>query len=144
MSLHVRAAGPEGLKFLAQALGLAVTSGFTAIEALHADTGHVVGMVGFDRWTDNSAEMHVWLAQPSATRALLWPAFHYLFEQQNRGVAIGVVAASNARALRMDKHVGFVEVARIKDGKAQGEDLVLLELRKENCKWLKRTTRRAA
>lgn len=140
----VSAAPPENCAGLAQILGLAVTPQFRAIQAQREDTGEVVGMVGFDRWTDNAVELHVWFSKPNALRALLTPAFQFAFEQNGKGVALGVVGSLNSRALEMDKHLGFEEVARIKDGKAPGEDLVLLQLRKENCKWLKRDLRKAA
>ena len=62
--------------------------------------------------------------------------FNYIFNTAGRGVVIGVTPADNAPALKFNKHIGLVELYRIKDGYAQGVDYVVQELRKENCRYI--------
>jgi hypothetical protein len=68
-------------------------------------------------------------------REFLHAGFSYMFDQMGCKVVLGLVDADNEAALRFDAHVGFTEVARIKDG-AGDCDLVVFEMRREDCKWL--------
>jgi hypothetical protein len=101
--------------------------------------GGVRGVVGFDGWTPNSVHMHVALDTPIAARELLRPSFAEAFAN-GRTLALGVVRAGNARILRLIRHLGFREAYRMKDGWAVGEDVVLFEMRREECRWLKEPT----
>ena len=49
---------------------------------------------------------------------------------------MGITPACNERAVRFIKHIGFVEVYRLKDGFEVGIDFVVTEYRKENCKYI--------
>jgi hypothetical protein len=49
------------------------------------------------------------------------------------------VNANNATAVKMDTNIGFEEFARIPDGYADGEDLIMLRLHRDSSrvqKWL--------
>lgn len=59
----------------------------------------------------------------------------YMFDQLGCNVVIGLVNADNEAALTFDKHFGFKECTRIADG-AGDCDLVVLTLRREDCRWL--------
>lgn len=110
------------------------------IEAIDAD-GNVRGMVVFDHWTPNAAQAHVALESMPAARALLFVAFDYLFHGCQRGVAIGLTPVHNARAMRLNRHLGFRVQHLIRDGWKQGEDVAVLELKKSDCRFLKEKTR---
>jgi hypothetical protein len=72
-------------------------------------------------------------------RAHLWSSFDYPFNQLGLEWMIGVVGESNKAALKMDYNLGFREFARIPDGFAVGEDLILMRLHKDSertKKWL--------
>lgn len=114
----------------------ALSPTFRAIEAVD-DEGNIRGMVGFDGWTQNAAQMHVAIESPGALRALLKPSFSYLFGEAGRSIALGLVPSHNETALRFDKHIGFRETYRVKDGWAPGDDMVLLEMRRDECRWLR-------
>ncbi len=59
----------------------------------------------------------------------------YLFDQLQCKVVIGLVDADNTAALQFDTHFGFREQTRIPNG-AGDCDLVVLTLRREDCRWL--------
>jgi RimJ/RimL family protein N-acetyltransferase len=147
MSLVVVAAPESHFGWLSERIGGQFTSAFRAIEAVDSATGQVVGMVGYDNWTKNSVQIHVALDSPLALRALVLrhdaPAFAYPFLQAGMGVLIGSVSSKNTRALALNKRLGFRQTHVIADGFAPGEDIILMEMRKEECRWLPAQRRRA-
>lgn len=101
--------------------------------------GVVEAMAGYDHWTPNSVNMHMYVRDPkSITRAFVREVFRFPFEIGGRGLVIGVTPSDNAAALDLNKHVGFRETYRVKDGWDVGVDMVVQEMRKEECRWLRR------
>lgn len=140
----VRAAKPVEFGWIEQRTSCAVGPGFRAI--LAEDNGRTLGMVGLDGWwgepgQGGSVQMHVAIERPIAVRKLAPAAFDYVFNQAGKMVAIGVVPAHNRRALEFDLHLGFREVHRVRDGWAPGDDMVLLEMRKDECRFIQRGRR---
>lgn len=117
-----------GLQYLPQ-LDL---KGLTGIDA----SGNVVALVGFDGWTHGSVCLHSWISPGALTRAFLREVARYPFSTGRR-VLIGKTPASNTRALRFNRHYGFEETYRIRDGFADGVDLIIQELRHDKCRWYK-------
>lgn len=95
---------------------------------------NVKGMLGFDTFKPNSCQAHLALDAPHVGRALFRGGAAWIF--RTRGLVLGSVVATNRACLSAAKRIGFVETHRVTDGWAAGVDLVSLELRKENCKWL--------
>lgn len=139
----VRAAPKEHFEWLVERTSCAITDGFRAIEAVDA-AGAVRGMVGFDSWMPNSCMMHIALDTPIAFRALLRPAFEYVFEETGRGIALGIIPTCNAKSLKLARHAGFSETHRIHNGWSDGVHVMLLEMRREHCRWLRRRQKEAA
>ena len=67
----------------------------------------------------------------------LWFSFYYAFEQLKVKKIIGLVESTNEKALKLDKHLGYVHEATIKDASPNG-DLHVLTITKSQCKYLKR------
>jgi RimJ/RimL family protein N-acetyltransferase len=131
----VRLAVTTDAGWLTERTGHAPGPGFRALVAL--DTAGVIrGGVGFDGWTPGSVHLHVVLDTPVAGRALLRSAFAEAFSG-GRLLVRGEVRASNARSLTLARRLGFRETHRVRDGWAAGEDMVLFEMRREECRWLK-------
>lgn len=100
--------------------------------------GELLAMVGFDDWTSNSVQMHVWLKNPHAiSRDLICECFRYAYEVANVGIVIGVTPCNNTAALELNRRLGFRRVYTLKDGFALGTDLAIQELRREECRWLR-------
>lgn len=111
-----------------------VTPDLRAIEAIDERTGRIVGMVGYNLWTKNSVNVHVAAESPSVWRSLLAPGFKCGFGYVE--VLLGVVYGDNAKSQRFARKLGFKETHRVKDGAAKGVDLVLFEMRKNECRYL--------
>lgn len=101
--------------------------------------GYIVAMVGFDDWTANSVQIHVWSAFPGAiTRRFIVECLEYVYITNGRGIVIGVTACNNVAALELNRRIGFRRVHTIKDGYALGTDLAIQEMRHEECRWLRK------
>ena len=121
-----------------------VTAGptFHAIAAID-DNGGIAGMVGFDGWLPNACSMHVALEDPHAFWTLVRPAFGIPFDHYGFACVVAPVVSTNKRSLRFVKGLGFREKASFRDAFGRGVDLVLFEMRREHCRWL-RPARKAA
>lgn len=139
----MRVQASSNFEWLVQRTGCELTARAKAIEAVDTH-GRIHGMVALDLWTVSAAHMHVALDSAAGSRALLRPAFEWLFVQGGRSLALGVIRASNLKSLRLAKHLGFRDLTRIRNGWAEGEDMCLLQMRKEECRWLQPPQKKAA
>lgn len=133
MSFTVRAS--RDLDWIAKRTQGSYSTGARAIEAIDR-AGRRVGMVGYDNWTPNSAEISIALESPIAWRALAKPAFQYPFSECDKGLLLARISSANKRSLQLTEHVGFKPTYRIEDAITPGVHLVLFEMRREHCRWL--------
>lgn len=134
MSWRAIATTPEDWPWLLERVGCFLTPAAKGVRVADRN-GITKAMALFDRWTYNCAEAHIAVDEPMALRTLCRETFPWYFAE--RGVLLGIVRASNAKALKLDLHLGFREQTRVSDGVAVGEDLVILRMRREECRWLK-------
>ena len=98
--------------------------------------GQVKAVVAFDNILDKSCQMHTAAIVPNwISKDLLWACFDYPFNILKVKVILATVASTNEEALKLDRHLGFVDKAYIEDAHIDG-DLVILAMRRENCRWL--------
>lgn len=103
--------------------------------------GNCLGGVIYESLISNLIFMHqagfsrLWL-----TGDMLWVVFDYPFNQLKVDKVAGTVPSSNHKLIEFNKRLGFVEECRIKDAYTDG-DLVVLTMRREDCRWLKLTPR---
>lgn len=140
--MNVYTAPPEHYPWIAKRAQLVIGPGFSALEAVD-DAGRIHAMVGYDGWCPGSVSMHVAMDNPAAMRSLIKPAFAIPFVQIEIPIVKGMVLSDNPRALALDLHLGFKEVARLRDWWAPGIDVILLEMRREDCRWI-HSSRKAA
>lgn len=99
--------------------------------------GDLLAVVVYNLWSGADIAMHV-AAMPGRrwmTRAFLRAVFRYPFVQLECQRVTGYVPASNADALRFDRHLGFVEEGRMREALPNGEDVIVLGLLKRECRW---------
>ena len=98
--------------------------------------GAVKAVVAFDNILDKSCQMHTAAIVPNwISKDLLWACFDYPFNILKVKVILASVASTNTEALKLDRHLGFVDKAYIEDAHIDG-DLVILAMRREDCRWL--------
>ncbi len=107
-----------------------------AIKAVDAG-GTIRGMVGYDLWTENAVTAHMAVDTPIAWRSLIPACFEYPFIECDKGLILAVIPADNAKSWGLAGHLGFKLVHTVRDGWARGVDLLMLELRRTDCRFLK-------
>lgn len=99
--------------------------------------GEFVAGTIFDNWTSTSAQIHVVVTDPIVFKhQYIQECMNYFFNTADREILIGITPSNNKRALKFNRHVGLKELFRIRDGFMFGVDLVVQELRKDDCRWI--------
>lgn len=101
--------------------------------------GELVAGVLYEDFNGANVIMHVasdgtgaWL-----TKDYLRTCFAYPFEQLGCKRVTGIVPSSNEKALAFDTHLGFEVEAVLTEAHPDG-DLVVLSMRRDDCRWLRR------
>jgi hypothetical protein len=103
------------------------------------EEGQVQTAVLYDYWTPNSVNAHIWSRTPKGlfSPGFIREIFVYPFLTCGRGLLIGVTPADCEASLRFSDALGFTEKYRIKDGWSVGTDMVIKEMRREECRWIR-------
>lgn len=102
------------------------------------EKGDVEWVVGYTAFIGKTCQMHMVNLKGGYTpKKLLRDAFSYAFEDCGREKVLGVVNSLNTKAMDYDKKLGFNEILRFDGMHDDGGDLVVLEMNKANCRWLK-------
>jgi hypothetical protein len=105
------------------------------IVAYEDDT--IVAACVADSFTVDACNVHFAIAKPLVIKhGFLHEIARHLFITCNRKRIFGLVPATNKKALRLDTHIGFREVARVPDGYAEGIDYVVLRMDRDTSPWL--------
>jgi len=109
------------------------TSGLVAIS-----DNKPVGALILDNWTETSVQGHFYIKDPMVLRSdFLEYCCDYVFNVRDRKALYALVPGNNEKALKLDVHMGFTEKCRFEGAFAEGVDYVIMELKRENCKYLK-------
>lgn len=134
----IEAANEADIQQFLEATSYSPTANFKAI-TMRDEAGEILAMAGYDFWTPNAVQMHSWMKHREAylSKEFLQEAFGYAFVG-GRSLVIGVTPGDNTRALEFNRRLGFKETYRVKDGWSLGTDMVIQELRRDECRWLSR------
>lgn len=122
-------------EFLEKRINLPWSTDFQAIGRVV--DGELIGVVGYNMFTGSSCQIHMagtrkgWI-----TRRYLHAAFKYPFVDLDYKMVIGLVPSGNTEALDIDKRIGFTELIYI-DGAHPDGGTHLLQMKREDCRWLK-------
>lgn len=126
----------HGHRIMDECLGT-FTPGLDQCIARVSDAGELLGGVCYTAHTGASCQMHQWGSTPKWINVdMLWVAFHYPFVQLDYRTVLGLCRAKNTTTIKENLKHGFTEVACIKYV-YPGDDLVVMQLLKEDCRWLK-------
>lgn len=140
----IRPVQRDRLGWIADRAGLVPGPNFAAWEALD-DSGKVLGMIGLEWSLPNATNLHIAMEEPDrcdraqrrkAMHALIRDAFVLAFDGYGKGVAIATVVSTNDRSKRLVKRLGFRVCGTVRDAWAPGADLIMYEMRRDECRWL--------
>lgn len=110
------------------------TNGIIAIDEEKNET---IAAAIFDNWTHNSVQMHMVVTNPMVLRhEFLERIADYVFNAGQKKAIYALVPGDNDKALKLNKHLGMTEIVRLPEAYKDGIDYVVLEMKKENCKYL--------
>ena len=103
-----------------------------------AENGDIEWVVGYTAFIGKTCQMHMVNLKGGYTpKGLLFDSFNYAFNECGREKVFGVVNSLNTKAMDYDKKLGFNEVLRFAGMHDDGGDLVVLEMNKANCRWIR-------
>lgn len=126
---------PIVFDWVARRANLTYSGDTQAIGQMKDDGKTIVAGVVYNAFMGGCCQMHTAI-DGRITRSFVHAAFHYPFVQLGLNCVLGVVVASNAEALKFDRKLGFKTLCRIRHGGPGGEDVLLLEMRREDCRFL--------
>lgn len=114
-------------------IACADTQGIVAVD----EKGDIQAIAVFDSFTVDACNVHFAISNPFVIRhGFLHAIARHLFTTCKRKRIFGLVPSNNEKALKLDKHIGMVEVARVPDAVREGVDYVIVRMNKEDCRWL--------
>lgn len=96
-------------------------------------------MVVYDSWTPNAVQAHIYSSGPAhlLNRKFLTEVFTYPFIQCDKGIVFTITPANASESLAVSRALGFREMYRQKDGWAVGIDMIVKEMRRDECRYLR-------
>lgn len=103
-----------------------------------ADIEQVAIAVGYNTFIGNTCFMHTVIQKPEfMSKDIIRQAFGFPFIDCKVKHVLAPVEASNTEALEFNERLGFERILTLKDGANDG-DLVVLQMTRENCRWLEK------
>jgi RimJ/RimL family protein N-acetyltransferase len=99
--------------------------------------GNLVGGCVYNMFTQRDVHMHcAGIGKRWLSRRFIGECFRYPFIQLGVRRITGLVVASNISALTLDLHLGFKREGIIRKAAENDEDLIVLGMLREECRWL--------
>jgi hypothetical protein len=95
-------------------------------------------VIGYTAFIGKTCQMHMVNLKGGYTpKGLLFGAFDFPFNYLGVEKAIGILNSLNTKAVEYDKKLGFTEVVRLEGMHDDGGDLIVMEMNKTDCRWIK-------
>lgn len=102
--------------------------------------GVLVAGIVFNNMNGSNATVHVAVTKANKLLPkLIEHGCNYAFCQCGLRRLTGLVEADNKKALAFDRHLGFEEEFVMKQAGSQGQDMVVLVMWRDSCRWIKGT-----
>ena len=110
------------------------------------DRAEIQAVCVFDSITQDAYNAHFAIDSPIAIRRGFFHAVaDHIFNRLGKKRFFGLLPGDNEKAIKLDKHIGMVEVARIPHGYAEGIDYVVMSMDRKQCaRWLNEEQKRRA
>lgn len=95
-------------------------------------------VIGYTAFIGKTCQMHMVNLKGGYTpKELLKAAFDYPFNQCGIEKTLGIVNSKNEKAMEYDLKLGFKEILRFAEMHDDGGDIVVFEMNKADCRWIK-------
>jgi hypothetical protein len=95
-------------------------------------------VIGYTAFIGKTCQMHMVNLKGGYTpKKLLFSAFDYSFNFRGLEKVFGLVDSNNIKAMQYDQKLGFKEAIRFPEMHDSGGDLVVFEMNKADCRWIK-------
>jgi hypothetical protein len=95
-------------------------------------------VIGYTAFIGKTCQMHMVNLKGGYTpKQLLKASFDYPFNQLGIEKAFGIVNSNNVKAIQYDQKLGFKEAVRFAGMHDDGGDLVVFEMDKSDCRWIR-------
>ena len=102
------------------------------------DQNQIEWVIGYTAFIGKTCQMHMVNLKGGYTpKQLLKSAFDYPFNQLGIEKAFGIVNSLNTKAMEYDQKLGFKEAVRFAGMHEDGGDLVVFEMNKSDCRWIR-------
>lgn len=102
------------------------------------DDGEPVAVCVMEKWTRNSVWAHLAVQHPTALKNFPADVLGYIFVTCDRKMLFVSVPSDNIKSLKLVEHLGFSVYQVIPDYYEDGIDCIVLLLRREDCRFIKR------
>ena len=110
---------------------------FRAIGLVRDDC--LIAVAGYNAFCGRTCNMHAAVDDASkVTREFVRAAFSYAFEQLELVAVLAWMDSSKGKPLFIDLKAGFSKVYSIPGATLEGNDLILIQMRREDCRWLRK------
>ena len=103
----------------------------------YSKKGSIDWVVGYNTWIGRTVQMHVASSKKSSPKKLVFAAYDYPFNKWGVDIIFGVINSLNTSSINLAIKAGFKESNRWPHMHDNNGDIVLMEMRKETCKWIK-------
>lgn len=95
-------------------------------------------VIGYTAFIGKTCQMHMVNLKGGYTpKGLLFGAFDFAFNHCKLEKVFGIVNSQNVKAMEYDQKLGFKEAVRFAGMHDDGGDLVVFEMDKADCRWIK-------
>lgn len=125
-------------EILQKEIGVQPSADLQAIFWVNPQDKAIEWCIGYTSFLGKTCQIHVVSFNKKYTpRKLLWAAFDYPFNQAGVETLIGIVNSKNDLAMKYDQNLGFKEVYRFEGVHDEGGDVVVFEMKKQDCRFIK-------
>ena len=125
--------GPTDWEFVQRHVPMQRMEDTTGLMAINDDSNEIMGCLMVDNFLRNSVHGTLIIANSQVLRhGFFDECFDWVFNQLEKRYIYALVHEENTKALRLNKRLGFEEMARLNEGYAEGIDYILMKLSREN------------
>jgi RimJ/RimL family protein N-acetyltransferase len=133
--------GPEDWPWFTQYNPIKRCEDTGGIVAWNPETGERLAACITDNWRPNSVQCHTVIRNRMVLRrGFLEHCFNFMFNVGKVSKIYAFVPGTNRRAVKLNKKLGFTVKTTLDDAFAVGIDLLLMELTRENCRFIEAET----